>query len=122
VAGLAVATLITGSLSIVASLMKSSQGFEMLVNVMVFPMIFLAGVFFPIGTVPVWMRVLSKINPVTYGLDAIRHIFLGTRLAAAGLGVTVFDHSMTVGQEVAIVGALGGILVAGAAWAFGHQQ
>jgi ABC-2 type transport system permease protein len=105
----------------IASFMKSSQGFQMLVNVLVFPMIFLAGVFFPVGTVPVWMRVLSKINPVTYGVDAIRQIFLGTRLAAAGLGITVFGHSMTVGQEVAIVGALGGILVAGAAWAFGRQ-
>jgi len=106
----------------IASFMKSSQGFQMLVNVLVFPMIFLAGVFFPVGTVPLWMRVLSKVNPVTYGVDAIRQIFLGTRLAASGLGVTVFGHAMTVGQEVTVVGVLGAILVAGAAWAFERQQ
>jgi ABC-2 type transport system permease protein len=107
---------------LIASFMRSQQGFQMLVNVLVFPMFFLAGVFFPVDGVPVWMEVLSKINPVTYGVDAIRQIFLGSDLAAAGLGVTVLGHSLGVGEEVALVGALGIVLVAGAVWAFGRQE
>ena len=65
---------------------------------------------------------LSKINPVTYGVDAIRQIFLGSGPAGAGLGVTVFGHTMTLVEEVAVVATLGIILVAGAVWAFARQE
>ena len=107
---------------LIASFMRSQQGFQMLVNVLVFPMFFLAGVFFPVDSVPLWMEVLSKVNPVTYGVDAIRQIFLGSAPTGTGLGVTVFDHTLTFGQELAIVGGLGMVLVAGAVWAFGRQE
>ena len=85
-------------------------------------MVFLAGVFFPVNTVPVWMAVLSKINPVTYGVDAIRQIFLGSGPAQAGLGVSVLGHTMTLVEDVAIVGIVGVALLIAAAWAFGRQE
>lgn len=107
---------------LIASFMRSQQGFQMLVNVLVFPMFFLAGVFFPVDSVPVWMEVLSKINPVTYGVDAIRQIFLGSGPIGAGLGVTVFGHTMTFVEEVALVAAIGVILIVGAVWAFARQE
>lgn len=107
---------------LIASFMRSQQGFQMLVQVMVFPLVFLAGVFFPVDSVPWWMQILSKINPVTYGVDAIRQIFLGSGPAGAGLGVTVLDHTMTLAEEVGLVGALAVVLLAGAAWAFGRQE
>jgi len=91
-------------------------------QMLVFPMIFLAGVFFPVDSVPLWMEVASKINPVTYGVDAIRQIFLGSGPAEAGLGVTVFGHTMGPVEEVALVAALGVMLVAAAIWAFGRQE
>jgi ABC-2 type transport system permease protein len=103
---------------LIASFITSQQGYQMLLQLLVFPMIFLAGVFFPVDRVPLWMAILSKANPVTYGVDAIRQIFLGSGPARAGLGVTVFDHTMTLLQEVAVVGLLGIVLLAGAAWAF----
>jgi hypothetical protein len=56
------------------------------------------------------------------GVDAIRQIFLGSDLAAAGLGVTVLGHSLTVGEEIALVGALGIALVGAAVWAFGREE
>jgi hypothetical protein len=55
-------------------------------------------------------------------VDAIRQIFLGSDLADTGLGVTVLGHSLTIAEEVALVGALGIVLVAGAVWAFGRQE
>ncbi len=36
-----------------------------------FPMIFLCGLFFPIGQLPIWLRPLSYILPLTYGADAL---------------------------------------------------
>lgn len=32
------------------------------------------------------------------------------------------SHTLTIGEEVALVGALGIVLVAGAVWAFGRQE
>jgi ABC-2 type transport system permease protein len=89
---------------------------------LVFPMIFLAGVFFPVDSVPLWMEIASKANPVTYGVDAIRQIFLGSGPAGAGLGVTAFGHTMSLAEEVAMVGVLGAVLMAAAIWAFGRQD
>jgi ABC-2 type transport system permease protein len=107
---------------LISSFIASQQGFQLLLQLLVFPMIFLAGVFFPVDNVPVWMEILSKVNPVTYGVDAIRQVFLGSGPAGAGLGVTVLGHIMAIGEEVAVVGALGVILLAGAVWAFGRQE
>jgi ABC-2 type transport system permease protein len=104
----------------IGSFAPSQQGFQLLMQILVFPMIFLAGVFFPVDRVPVWMEVLSKANPVTYGVDAIRQVFLGSHPADAGLGVTVLGHTMTLAEEVGVVSGLGIILIACAVWAFGR--
>lgn len=36
-----------------------------------FPMLFLCGLFFPIGQLPIWLRPLSYILPLTYGADVL---------------------------------------------------
>jgi ABC-2 type transport system permease protein len=107
---------------LVSSYVRSQQGVQMLIQLLVFPLVFLAGVFFPVDTVPFWMAILSKANPVTYGVDAIRQVMLGSELAAAGLGVTVFGHTMSIGEEVLVVGALGSILLTAAIWKFSRTE
>jgi ABC-2 type transport system permease protein len=107
---------------LIASFMRSQQSFQLLLQLLVFPMVFLAGVFFPVNTVPAWMAFLSKINPVTYGVDAIRQIFLGSGPAQAGLGVTVLGHTMTLMEDIAVVSAVGIILLVAAVWAFARQE
>jgi len=107
---------------LIGSFARSQQGFQLLMQMLVFPMIFPAGVFFPVDSVPLWMEVSSKINPVTYGVDAIRQTFLGSGTAGAGLGVTVLGHTMTLAAEVALVGVLGVGLVAAVSWAFARQE
>jgi ABC-2 type transport system permease protein len=64
-----------------ASLMRTTESFGLLVQIMVFPMFFLSGAFFPLTEVPTWMVVLSNINPLTYGVDAFRQVILGDALA-----------------------------------------
>jgi len=104
---------------LIASFMQSQQGFQIVIQILIFPLIFLAGVFFPVNDVPTWMEVISKINPLTYGVDAIRQVFLGSGL---GLGVSLFGHTMTVLDEVFVVGGLGAILMVGAVVAFNRQE
>jgi len=104
---------------LLASFMTSQQGFQLLIQLLIFPLIFLAGVFFPVNNVPAWLEVISKVNPLTYGVDAIRQIFLGS---SAALGVTVFGHTMTIVEEILVVGGLGVILLGGAVVAFNRQE
>jgi ABC-2 type transport system permease protein len=103
---------------LVASFMQSQQGFQVLVQVLIFPLIFLAGVFFPVNNVPDWLAVVSKANPLTYGVDAIRQIFLGS---STGLGVSVLGHTMGVLEEMALVGVLGAIMLGSAVIAFNRD-
>jgi ABC-2 type transport system permease protein len=106
---------------LIASFMRSQQGFQLLIQVLIFPLIFLAGVFFPVNQAPDWLQVLSKVNPMTYGVDAIRQIMLGSA-ATSGLGVEVFGQVMSVGQEVVIVALLGAVLLSVAVWGFRRQE
>ena len=104
---------------LIASFMQTQQGFQLLVQVLIFPLIFLAGVFFPVNNVPAWMEAISKVNPLTYGVDAIRQVFLGH---SVGLGVTLFGYTMTMAAEVALIGGLAVVLLGGAVVAFSRQE
>ncbi|MEX0667039.1 MAG: ABC transporter permease, partial [Acidimicrobiia bacterium] len=103
---------------LLSSFARTQQAVQMLINLLVFPLVFLAGVFFPVDSVPVWMEVLSKTNPVTYGVDAIRQVLLGSDMASAGLGVTVLGHTMTLGEDLIIVAGLSVMILAAAVWRF----
>lgn len=65
---------------LLASLMKTTESFGILMQVIIFPMFFLSGAFFPLTAVPFWMSVLAKINPLTYGVDGLRQIILNSQV------------------------------------------
>lgn len=71
-----VAFSMTGMGVLVASRLKSMQGFQMIMNFIMMPMFFLSGAMFPLANAPAWMDTLAKINPLTYGVDALRSIML----------------------------------------------
>jgi len=103
---------------LIGARMRSQQGFQILMQVVIFPMMFLSGIFFPISGVATWLEVLSKLNPVTYGIDAIRQVFLGTEVA----GVTVFGHTMGILESALVMAVVGAVLLAAAVWAFNRQE
>ncbi len=104
---------------LVAARMRSQQGFQVVMQVLVFPLMFLSGVFFPPTRVPAWLRVVVRLNPVTYGVDAIRQVVLGLHPTAGGAtGVVLFGHVLGAWTEIGLVAALGTVLIALAAWSF----
>jgi len=115
---------------LVASRMRSQQGFQLVIQILIFPMIFLGGVFFPVNNVPTWLSVLSKIDPVTYGVDAIRQLFLGGSLASmsspvggnTAIGVTIFGHTMTMWQDIVVVAIFGAVLMIAGMMSFSRQE
>ena len=103
---------------LIGARMRSQQGFQIVMQLVIFPMMFLSGIFFPVSGVAAWLAVLSKLNPVTYGIDAIRQVFLGTQVA----GVTVFGHTMGIVDSAIVVAMVGVVLLTTALWVFNRQE
>jgi ABC-2 type transport system permease protein len=60
-----------------ASRMKDMHGFQLIMNFIVFPIFFLSGALFPIEGLPGFIKPLSYLDPLTYGVDGIRGALLG---------------------------------------------
>ncbi len=64
-------------IGIVAISMSGDQASStMIVNLVMFPMMFLGGVFYPIQQMPWFMQDISQVIPLTYAADAMRKIML----------------------------------------------
>jgi len=62
---------------IIGSLMESPEGFNMIVSFLVFPLFLFSGALFPLDKLPLWLRALTYIDPVTYGVDGLRTVTIG---------------------------------------------
>jgi ABC-2 type transport system permease protein len=60
-----------------ASNIRDMQGFNLVMNFVIFPMFFLSGALFPLGSFPTWVKFLSRLDPLTYGIDGLRAALLG---------------------------------------------
>jgi len=57
---------------IIAWRMESVQGFHAIMNLMLMPIWFLSGAFFPAAGLPAWFSWIMRLNPLTYGMAALR--------------------------------------------------
>jgi len=62
---------------IFASKMKDMQGFPIVMNFVIFPLLFLSGAFYPLENFPFWLRYISHLDPLTYGVDGLRGVLIG---------------------------------------------
>jgi len=67
---------------LIAARQKTMEGFHSIINFVMLPMFFLSGAFFPLSGVPLWMELLARANPVTYGVDPLRQVSLQGNLPA----------------------------------------
>jgi ABC-2 type transport system permease protein len=63
--------MLTGLAQALASRIKTMQGFHLIMNLALFPLLFFSGAFFPVANLPVWLEVLARINPLSYAVDAL---------------------------------------------------
>ncbi len=67
--------------------MDSVQGFHAVMNLLLMPMWLLSGAFFPAAGASVWVQAVMAVNPLTYGLTALRGaLHAPAEQAALGLG------------------------------------
>ncbi len=111
-----------GSLGILlATRIKSMEAFQAVTQMLMFPMIFLSGVFFPLQGLPAWMSVLVKINPATYGIAPIRQVVLGSSLDSS-FGINLFGHTMSIWNNIAVMAGFGAVMILLAMWSFSNQE
>jgi len=89
--------------------MDSVQGFHAVMNLLMFPMWLLSGAFFSASGASFWIRAVMDINPLTYGLTALRGaLHPAAERAAMGIGDPVVAAVVVTGFAVA--------MLLGAAW------
>ena len=89
----------------IGSSLKEMQGFQMVMNFFVMPLWFLSGALYPLTGLPAALTVLTRIDPLTYGVDGVR----GLMLCTSHFGVAV---------DVGVLLAVGALFVAAGAWRF----
>jgi ABC-2 type transport system permease protein len=67
-----IALLFTALGTAIASPMRDFQGFQLVMNFLVLPMFFLSGALFPLGDAPLVLKTIARVNPLSYGVDALR--------------------------------------------------
>ncbi len=87
---------------LIAARLTSFDGFNIIMNFLVMPMLFLSGAMYPVTSMPVALRHLTQINPLTYGIDAFKHVLL--RNGAPPLGPEFpLSEDLTVITSIALV-------------------
>ena len=75
---------------VITSFAKDQQTATMLMTTLMFPMMFLSGVFFPIQQMPWYMQDISKVLPLTYASSALRKVMV------LGAGIPDITTELTI--------------------------
>ncbi|MEI7689194.1 MAG: ABC transporter permease [Candidatus Nomurabacteria bacterium] len=86
-----VALLFTALGTMIASLLDDMQGFQLIMNFLIMPLFFLSGALFPLEGLPKVMSIITKIDPLSYGVDAFRYLLINVSHYGIGLDITVLS-------------------------------
>ncbi len=106
---------------LLATRIRSMEAFQAVMQMLMFPMVFLSGAFFPVQGLPGWLNALVKLNPATYGITPLRQVMLGTS-ADYPFAVSILGHTMSLWDNIAMLAFFGATMVLLAIWSFGNQE
>ncbi len=98
----------------IASFMGSLESFGAIQSFINLPLFFLSGALFQLQLLPDWMQTVSKANPLTYGVDALRNIILG--------GVWQPFQVQPIFVDLAVVGVFDLVMIIFGTWAFSRMK
>ncbi|HEY7485084.1 MAG TPA: ABC transporter permease [Streptosporangiaceae bacterium] len=104
---------LTGFGVMMAARIKSMQSFFAIMQMAMMPMLFLSGALYPLAGLPAWLSLLTRLNPLTYAIDPLRHavfshLDINPALARAfNPGVTWNGWHVPVGLELIMVVVMG---------------
>jgi len=74
---------------VIAWPMDSTQAFHAIINLFLIPLWLLSGALFPLSGASGWLRLIMRINPLTYGVEALRLLLYPQSPAVSSLPVCV---------------------------------
>jgi len=74
---------------IIGSNMESVEGFQLIISFLVFPMFFFSGALFPLKNLPSYLLIFTMLDPVTYAVDGLRGLLLGSSQLPIALNLGV---------------------------------
>jgi ABC-2 type transport system permease protein len=98
----------------IASFMGSLESFGAIQTFINLPLFFLSGALFPVSGagIPEWLRVASTFNPLTYGVDALRTVILGS----------AWTPIQPLYINVGVVCIFDVVMIGVGTWAFGRMK
>jgi ABC-2 type transport system permease protein len=85
---------------IIACIVKTRERFMGIGQVMTMPLFFASNAIYPIDIMPTWLQVVSKVNPLSYEVDALRALMLCGGTSTFGLGL---DFAVMLGWTILLV-------------------
>ncbi len=100
---------------VIASFIGSLESFGAIQSFINLPLFFLSGALFPVvGSNIEWLEIAARLNPLTYGVDALKIIILGSAYSSLQI------QSLPV--DIAIVGIFDLVMMTIGTWAFGRMK
>jgi ABC-2 type transport system permease protein len=65
------------------------QAFPLIMNFMMMPLFFLSGALYPLDGLPVALKAITNVNPLSYGVDGLRGTLIGVTHFGLPLDLTV---------------------------------
>jgi ABC-2 type transport system permease protein len=84
-----IATVFAALGTVIGSSLKDMQGFQLVMNFLVMPIFFLSGALYPLANLPKVLALLTKVDPLTYGVDGVRTVLIGVTHFGAAADATV---------------------------------
>lgn len=101
----------TGLGFLIAWQLDSTQGFHAVMNLLLMPLWILSGAVFPSHGAPGWLRTVMFVNPMSHGLDSMRHaLYFGSSTNAWG------TQSHSVAQPLSVSAVFALLTLVGALW------
>jgi ABC-2 type transport system permease protein len=85
--------------------MESVEGFQLISSFLIFPMFFFSGALFPIDNLPKYLMLVTVLDPVTYAVDGMRGLILGS-------------SQLPIALDLGILVAFAAIMIAVGTWTF----
>jgi len=122
---LLVALALTSFGVMMASRMQEVESFQVVMQFFVLPMFFLSGAFFPLSSIPTWLKALAVIDPLSYGVDPMRravfahlHNVSPKTMHTLAPGLHWDGWRVPTLLELAIIAAMGLVMISIAIWQF----
>jgi len=93
----------------IGSSLQDMQGFQLIMNFLVMPIFFLSGALFPLAGHGTVLTIITRLDPLSYGIDGIRSVLLPA---------AQFQPAFAVSTSAIVLAAFGSVFLVIGAWRF----